>query len=217
MAYKNGMNKYGKILLNNSGSIQSYTNENGPNNININNLININNYQKNKNYNFNYNNNGNNHYIKNSRLKKNKISNKLNKNFNYNDNNKRLVNFSNELSNYYLNTEIYKNNFNNLTYSNFIKNSISLSNYDLSAEGKITEDILINFFNKIFMFLNKDNSDKFITVESSYYKKRINIFPIKIRQILNTMVEILYNNYGKRKKFNLSNNSLNTAKNNNDF
>ena len=218
MAYKNGMNKYGKILLNNSGSTQSYTNENGPNNININNLININNYQKNKNYNFNYNNNGNNHYIKNSRLKKNKISNKLNKNLNYNENNKRLVNFSNELSNYYLNTEIYKNNYNNLTYSNFIKNSISLSNYDLSTEGKITDDILVNFFNKIFMLLNKDNSDKFITLESSYYKKRINLFPIKIRQILNTMIEILYNNYGKRKKNNLSNNSLvYTAKINNDI
>ena len=186
----------------------------------LDNLININNYQKNKNYNFNYNTNGNNnnHYIKNSRLKKKKISNTLNKNIN--NENKRLINFSNKLAKYYLNTEIYKNNctnYNNLTYSNLIKNNLSLSNYDLSTDDKLQDRFLISFFNKIFILLNKNKTKNFLIINSSF-KKRIYYFSLKIRQILNIMIEILYKNLEKRKKNKLSNNSLlNTSKNCKDF
>ena len=221
MGYNNNINKFGKIILNNSGSNQSYINDNCSNNININNLININNYQKNKNYNFNYNanvNNNNNHYIKNSGLKKTKISNTLNKNIN--KENKNLIYCSNKLSKYYLNTEIYKNNYtnyNNLTYSNFIKNNLSLSNNDLSTDDKIQDGFLISFFNKIFMLLNKDKTNNFLII-NSLCKKRMYYFSIKIRQILNIMIEILYKNLEKRKKNKLSNNSLlNTSKNCKDF
>ena len=220
MGSKNGINKFRKIILNNSGSDQSYINDNCSNNININNLININNYQKNKNYNFNLNTNenNNNHYIKNSRLKKKKISNTLNKNINYE--NKKLINFSNELAKYYLNTEIYKNNYkkyNNLTYSNLIKNNLSLSNYESSTDDRLQDGFLISFFNKIFIILNKDKKKNCLIINSSC-KKRLYYFSIKIRQILNIMIEILYKNLEKRRKNKLSNNSLlNTSKNCKDF
>ena len=212
-SYKNGLNKMGKILLNNSDII---SNENGKNNININNLININNYQKNKNYNFNYNtNNGNNHYIKNSRLKKNKIFNKINGNLK-NENNKRLINFSNELTKYYLNTEIYKHNYNNMTYSNFINNNISLSNYDLSLDEKKTDDILTNIFSKLFIFFNRDRANKIILFDN-YYNQKINLFPYNIKKLLNYMIDKMFKNFRKEKKGNLSNNSLvNSTKNNNE-
>ena len=210
--YKYSVNKNPKIILDNSGSNQSYLNDNGSN-ININNLININNYQKNKN--FNNNKNGSNHCIKNSRFKKNKIINKLkNNNTNIITNNKRLVNFSNELTNYYLNTEIYKNNINNLTYSNFISNNLTLNNFDISSDEKITEENLINIFNKIFIFFNKDKLNEIVLLDS-FYKKRMTLFPENIRRIIHNMIEILCKNM--RKKNNISNNSItNSIKNNND-
>ena len=204
--YKCDVGKIQKILLNNSGSNKSYNNTENGSNININNLININNYQKNKNININYNKSGNNHYVKNSRLKKNKGTSKNNGNNNYNKNNnininnKKLINFSNELANYYLNTEIFKNN---ITYSNVISNNLTLSNFDLSNDEKISEEILINIFNKIFIFLNKDKSNEIVLLDS-YYKERMSLFPKNIRKTINNMIEILY----KRKKNYLSNNSI---------
>ena len=142
MANKNEINKLGRIILNNSVSNKICYNENFlNNNININNLININNFKKNNNCNFYC--NTNNHFIKNSRLKKNNFANILKKNLTKNEINK---NFSNELKNYYLNTEIIKNNNNNLSYSNFIKNNISLNNYDFSIDYKFINDFLIYFF-----------------------------------------------------------------------
>ena len=210
--YKCDVGKIQKILLNNSGSNKSYNNNDNGSNININNLININNYQKNKNININYNKTGNNHYVKNSRLKKNKVSNRNNANSNNNNNNrnnimnnKRLINFSNELANYYLNTEIFKNN---ITYSNVISNNLTLSTFDLSNDEKTSEEILINIFNKIFIFLNKDKSNE-ITLLDSNYKERMSYFPKNIRKTLNIMIEVLF----KRKKNYFSNNSVtNTIK-----
>ena len=216
IGHKNALNKIDKILLNNSSPNENNKNNNDSNNIHINNLININNYQKNKNYNVKYIQNGNNHFIKNSRLKKNKIENKINSNnINKIENNKRLINFSNELKKYYLNTEINKNNFNNMTYSNFINNNISLSNYDLSADEKINDEILINIFNKVYIFLNKEKSDS-ILLMNSCYKKIISCFPPNIRNVLKKMIEILCLNYGKKKKNYFSNNSLLTSTKNNE-
>ena len=230
--YKTTMNKIGKILLNNSGSNQSSTTDNILNNhnqnININNLININNYQKNKNYNFNYdynNTNGNNHYIKNSKLKKKKVgnNNKMNINsknahFNNIDANRKLIDFSNELTNYYLNTEICKNNYNsNLTYSNLINNNRTMSNIDFSTEEKMIDEILINIFNKIYIFFNKEKANKIILLDSSC-KKKINLFPKNISKILNNMIQILYANFSKKKKNNNTthNSIVNSTKNNSD-
>ena len=231
--YKTTMNKIGKILLNNSGSNQSCTTDNILNNnnqnININNLININNYQKNKNYNFNYdcnnNVNGNNHYIKNSKLKKKKLgnNNKMNINsknahFNNIDANRKLIDFSNELTNYYLNTEICKNNYNsNLTYSNLINNNRTLSNIDFSTEEKMIDEILINIFNKIYIFFNKEKVNKIILFDS-ICKKKINLFPKNISKILNNMIQILCINFSKKKKNNnMSYNSIvNSTKNSSD-
>ena len=213
---KNALNKIDNILLNNSSPNENNKKNNDSNNIHINNLININNYQKNKNYNFKYIQNGNNHFIKNSRLKKNKIENKINaNNINKNENNKRLINFSNELKKYYLNTEINKNNFNNMTYSNFINNNISLSNYDLSADEKLNDEILIKIFNKLYIFLNKEKSDAILLLNSSY-KKIISCFPPNIRKVLKKMIEILCLNYGKKKKNYFSNNSLLTSTKNSE-
>ena len=205
--YKYNVNKIHKILLNNSNSNKSYNNNDNGSNININNLININNYQKNKSININYHRNGNNHYVKNSRLKKNKIINKLNNNNNRNtvNNNKRLINFSNELANYYLNTEIFKNN---ITYSNFGNNNLTLSNYDLSSEEKLAEEILINLFNKIFIFLNKEKTNE-INLLDNFYKERMKLFPKNIKKNINNMIEILCKNKGK--KINISNNSITNA------
>ena len=228
--YKTTMNKIGKILLNNSGSNQSCTTDNILNNnnqnININNLININNYQKNKNYNFNYdynnNTNGNNHYIKNSKLKKKKVgnNNKMNinsKNAHYNnlDANRKLIDFSNELTNYYLSTEICKNNYNsNLTYSNLINNNRTLSNIDFSTEEKMIDEILINIFNKIYIFFNKEKANKIILLDS-ICKKKINLFPKNISKILNNMIQILCINFSKKKKNNniAYNSIINSTKN----
>ena len=228
--YKTTLNKIGKILLNNSGTNQSCTTDNILNNnnqnININNLININNYQKNKNYNFNYdynNTNGNNHYIKNSKLKKKKVgnNNKMNinsKNIHYNniDANRKLIDFSNELASYYLNTEISKNNYNsNLTYSNLINNNRTLSNIDFSTEEKMIDEILINIFNKIYIFFNKEKANKIILLDSSC-KKKINLFPKNISKILNNMIQILCVNFSKKKKNNNNtpyNSIVNSTKN----
>ena len=230
--YKTAMNKIGKMILNNSGPNQSYTTDNIPNNnqnININNLININNYQKNKNYNFNYDYNttnaanGNNHYIKNSKLKKNKVgnNNKINDNYQFYNNierSRKLIDFPNELTNYYLNTEIYKNNYNNsnLTYSNLMNNNRTLS-IDFSTDDKMIDEILINIFNKIFIFFNKEKTNK-ITLLDAFYKAKINFFPKNIGKILNNMILILSKNYCKKKKAShASYNSLvNTTKNNTD-
>ena len=232
--YKTAMNKIGKMILNNSGPNQSYTTDNIPNNnqnININNLININNYQKNKNYNFNYdcnstnaagqNVNGNNHYIKNSRLKKNKVGNnhKINDNNQYYNNNidrsRKQIDFPNELTNYYLNTEIYKQSYTNtnLTYSNLMNNNRTLS-IDFSTDDKMLDEILINIFNKIFIFFNKEKTNK-ITLLDAFYKAKINFFPRNIGKILNNMILILSKNYCKKKKAShASYNSLvNTTKN----
>ena len=219
------------MILNNSGPNQSYTTDNIPNNnqnININNLININNYQKNKNYNFNYDYNttnaanGNNHFIKNSKLKKNKIgNNKINDNnqfYNNIERSRKLVDFPNELTNYYLNTEIYKNNYNNsnLTYSNLMNNNRTLS-IDFSTDDKMIDEILINIFNKIFIFFNKEKTNK-ITLLDAFYKAKINFFPKNIGKILKNMILILSKNYCKKKKAShASYNSLvNTTKNNTD-
>jgi hypothetical protein len=227
--YKTAINKIGKMILNNSRPNQSYTTDNIPNNnqnININNLININNYQKNKNYNFNYDYNttnaanGNNHYIKNSKLKKNKVgnNNKINDNIQFYNNierSRKLIDFPNELTNYYLNTEIYKNNYNNsnLTYSNLMNNNRTLS-IDFSTDDKMIDEILINIFNKIFIFFNKEKTNK-ITLLDAFYKAKINFFPKNIGKILNNMILILSKNYCKKKKAShASYNSLvNTTKN----
>ena len=228
--YKTAMNKIGKMILNNSGQNQSYTTDNIPNsnqNININNLININNYQKNKNYNFNYDynttnaacGNGNNHYIKNSKLKKNKVGNnhKINDNNQYCniDRSRKQIDFANELTNYYLNTEIFKQNYTNtnMTYSNLMNNTRTLS-IDFSTDDKMLDEILINIFNKIFIFFNKEKTNK-ITLLDAFYKAKINFFPRNIGKILNNMILILSKNYSKKKKAShASYNSLvNTTKN----
>jgi hypothetical protein len=227
--YKTAMNKFGKMILNNSGPNQSYTTDNIPNNnqnININNLININNYQKNKNYNFNYDYNanaanGNNHYIKNSKLKKNRVrNNKINDNIQYYNNidrSRKQIDFPNELTNYYINTEIFKNNTastkTNLTYSNLMNNNRTLS-IDFSTDDKMIDEILINIFNKIFIFFNKEKSNK-ITLLDAFYKAKIKFFPRNIAKILNNMILILSKNYCKKKKaHHTSYNSLvNTTKN----
>ena len=207
IGHKNAINKIDKILLNNSSPNENNIKNKNTNDIHINNLININNYQKNKNYNLKFIGNGNNHFIKNSRLKKNKIENKLSANINKNENNKRLINFSNELKKYYLNTEVNKNNFNNMTYSNFINNNISLSNYELSADEKINDEILVNIFNQLFIFLNREKTETIILLDS-FYKNIISLIPQNIRKLLQKMIEILCKNFGKKKKNNLSNNSL---------
>jgi hypothetical protein len=211
--YRYGVsNKNPKILLDNSRSNQSCHNDNGSN-ININNLININNYQKNKNNNIK---NVCNIGIKNSRYKKNKIINKLkNNNTNIIANNKRLVNFSNELTNYYLNTDTNNNNnINNLTYSNYNNNQLSLNNNDINSDEKIIEESLINIFNKIFIFFNKEKLNEIILLDS-FYKKKMTIFPEKIKKVLNDMIEILYKNM--RKKNNIANTCLNSnIRNNNE-
>ena len=234
--YKTAVNKIGKMLLNHSGPSQSYTTDNIQNNnqnININNLININNYQKNKNYNFNcdYNNsnatsatNGNNHYIKNSKLKKNKVGNNkvsdINQYCNNIDRSRKQIDFPNELTNYYLNTEICKRNYantnTNLTYSNLMNNNRTLS-IDFSTDDKMLDEILINIFNKIFIFFNKEKSNK-ITLLDSFYKAKINFFPRNIGKILHNMILILSKNYYKKKKaIHASYNSLaNTTKNSTD-
>lgn len=101
------------------------------------------------------------------------------KNAHYNnlDANRKLIDFSNELTNYYLSTEICKNNYNsNLTYSNLINNNRTLSNIDFSTEEKMIDEILINIFNKIYIFFNKEKANKIILLDS-ICKKKINLFP----------------------------------------
>ena len=100
-----------------------------------------------------------------------------------------------------------------MTYSNLINNNRTLSNFDFSADEKMTDEILINIFNKIFLFLNKEKSNKIILLDS-FYKKQMNYFPKKIYKILNSMIEILCKNISKKKKNSVSNNSIsNSTKN----
>ena len=221
--YKNCKHKMDKQMTISGYGIpnQSIANESSSNNINHNISINymINN-SKNKNYNINYYNNGNNHYIKNSGLKKRKNIKALNNVSNNNDKKKKMINFSNELASFYLNTEMNKNNYNNnMTYSNLINNCLELKNLELSANEKISDEIIINILNKLFLFFNKEKTST-INLKDSFYKKRINFFDKNIRKILNNMIEILCKNYRIKKIYNkqsINSNRYrpNTTKNNN--
>ena len=230
--YKNYKNKIDKhISMINYGNInQNNTYENNSNN-NITNhnrsIHNLINSCKNKNFNYyisNSYNNGNNYYVKNSGLKKRKNIKTLNHYYNLNENarpKKRLINFSKELANFYLNTEIGKNNFNNnLTYSNLINNCKEIKSLELSSNEKLSDEIIINILNKIFIFFNKEKN-KTITLKDSFYKKRISFFDNKIKKILDNMIEILCKIYRNKriyykKSTQMNKNSPYTTKNNNN-